>query len=113
MFCNLNDTFRIAMLMEEEEAYKVSSRSEDEDVKAQRDQVLSHVYDSRSLFSLPDHHVYRSKDIQEQHMRNYSKILLGAPYLHTLVHGNLKQQAELHAILAEVSLGLVLLIYSR
>ncbi|KAG2121684.1 hypothetical protein BD769DRAFT_1671308 [Suillus cothurnatus] len=58
MFCNLNDTFRIAMLMEEEEAYKVLSRSEDEDVKAQRDQVLSHV--------------------------------------------NLKQQAELHAILAEM-----------
>jgi hypothetical protein len=79
----------------------------------QRDQVLSHVYDSRSLFSLPDHHVYRSKDIQERHMQNYSKILLGAQYLHTLAHGNLKQQAELHAILAEVSLGLVLLIYSR
>ncbi|KAG2117699.1 hypothetical protein BD769DRAFT_1313690, partial [Suillus cothurnatus] len=86
MFCNLNDTFRIAMLMEEEEAYKVSSRSEDEDVKAQQDQVLSHV----------------SKDIQERHMQNYSKILLGAPYLHTLAHGNLKQQAELHAILAEM-----------
>ncbi|KAG1795062.1 uncharacterized protein HD556DRAFT_1442395 [Suillus plorans] len=43
MFCSLTDTFRIAMLMEEEEASKVSGHSEDEDVKAQRDQVLSYV----------------------------------------------------------------------
>lgn len=47
MFCSLTDTFRIAMLMEEEEASKVSGHSEDEDVKAQRDQVLSYVYDFR------------------------------------------------------------------
>ncbi|KAG1852231.1 hypothetical protein F4604DRAFT_1933811 [Suillus subluteus] len=85
MFCSLNDTFRIVMLMEEEEASKVLSRLEDEDVKVQQDQVLSYVYDFRSLFSLPDHH-----------------ILLGASYLRTLAHGNLKQQAELHAILAEM-----------
>ncbi|KAG1792680.1 uncharacterized protein HD556DRAFT_1198927, partial [Suillus plorans] len=82
MFCSLTDTFRIAMLMEEEEASKVSGHSEDEDVKAQRDQVLG-------------------KDAQERHMRNYSKILLGAPYLRKLAHGNVKQQTELHAILTE------------
>jgi hypothetical protein len=105
MFCSLNDTFRIAMLMEEEEASKVSGSLEDEDVKAQRDQVLSYVYDFKCSFvSLPDYHVYRGKDAQERHMRNYSKILLGAPYLRKLAHGNLKQQTELHAILAEVSL---------
>lgn len=56
------------------------------------------------LFSLPDYHVYRGKDAQERHMRNYSKILLGAPYLRKLAHGNVKQQTELHAILTEVSL---------
>lgn len=50
MFCSLNDTFRIAMLMEEEEASKVSGSVEDEEVKVQRDQVLSHVYDFRSSF---------------------------------------------------------------
>ncbi|KAG1854509.1 hypothetical protein F4604DRAFT_1527986, partial [Suillus subluteus] len=82
VFCSLHDTFHIAMLMEEEEASKVSGSLEDEDVKAQRDQVLR-------------------KDAQERYLRNYSKILLGALYLRKLAHRNLKQQTELHAILAE------------
>ncbi|KAG2122189.1 hypothetical protein BD769DRAFT_1360714, partial [Suillus cothurnatus] len=86
MFCSLNDTFHIVMLMEEEEASKVLDSLENEDIKAQRDQVLSYV----------------GKDAQEQHIRNYSKILVGAPYLRKLAHGNLKQQAELHTILAEM-----------
>ncbi|KAG2357794.1 hypothetical protein BDR07DRAFT_1490321 [Suillus spraguei] len=91
MFCNLNDIFHIVMLMEEEEASKVLSEPEDEDVKAQRDKVLSYV----------------SKDAQERYMKNYSKILLGAPYLHKLARGNLKQWTELHAILAEVIMSQV------
>jgi len=47
MFCSLNDTFHIVMLMEEEEASKVLDSLENEDIKAQRDQVLSYVYDFR------------------------------------------------------------------
>ncbi|KAG1748422.1 uncharacterized protein EDB91DRAFT_1245122 [Suillus paluster] len=86
MFCILNDMFHIAMLMEEDQAAQVSDKPDDELVKAQRKEVLSLI----------------SKDSQEQHMRNFTKILAGAPYLRKLAYRSIKQQSKLLDVLTKM-----------
>ncbi|KAG2154068.1 hypothetical protein DEU56DRAFT_726536, partial [Suillus clintonianus] len=86
MFCILNDTFRIAMLMEEDQAAQASDKPEDESVKAQRKEVLSLI----------------CEDSQERHMRNFTKILAGAPYLRKLAYGSVKQHSKLLDVLTEM-----------
>jgi len=44
MFCSLENTFRIAILIEEDEAVKASHKSEDESVTMEREAFLSRMY---------------------------------------------------------------------
>jgi len=48
MFCSLDNTFRTAILMEEEEAVKTFHKPEDERVAKEREAFLSQMYEPNS-----------------------------------------------------------------
>ncbi|KAG1805027.1 uncharacterized protein HD556DRAFT_1437185 [Suillus plorans] len=87
MYVVLKDTFRIGMLLEQEESAKDGTLIEDDAAKKERQETLEHV----------------KKDVQERSLRTYKRILTSAPYLRTLVKGNTKKhRKELGHILSEV-----------
>ncbi|KAG1810516.1 hypothetical protein EV424DRAFT_1542886 [Suillus variegatus] len=87
MYVVLKDTFRIGMLLEQEESAKDGTLIEDDAAKKERQETLEHV----------------KKDVQERSLRTYKRILTSAPYLRTLVKGNTKKhRKELGHILSEM-----------
>ncbi|KAG1908346.1 uncharacterized protein F5891DRAFT_973783 [Suillus fuscotomentosus] len=75
MYVVLKDTFRIGMLLEQEESAKDRTLIEDDAAKKECQETLEHV----------------KKDVQERSLRTYKRILTSAPYLCTLVKGNTKK----------------------
>ncbi|KAG2079842.1 uncharacterized protein F5147DRAFT_784715 [Suillus discolor] len=88
MYVVLKDTFRIGILLEQEESAKDGTLIEDDAAKKERQETLEHV----------------KKDVQERSLRTYKRILTSAPYLRTLIKGNTKKhRKELGHILSEKS----------
>ncbi|KAG1752279.1 hypothetical protein EDD22DRAFT_957643 [Suillus occidentalis] len=72
MYVVLKDTFRIGMLLEQEDAVKDGTLIEDEATKKEHEETLKHV----------------KKEVQEHSKRTYNWILMSTPYLCTLIKGN-------------------------
>ncbi|KAG0695614.1 hypothetical protein DFH29DRAFT_1005325 [Suillus ampliporus] len=90
MYVALKDTFRIGMLLEQEEAAKDGTLIEDDATKKERHVILQNV----------------KKEVQERYFRTYNRILISAPYLRTLITGNTKKhRKELDSILSEDTIG--------